>query len=450
MAVFVLDQHKQPLMPCSEKRARLLLSRRRAVVHRQVPFTIRLKDRTVQESAVQSVRIKLDPGSKTTGIALVREVSGSEKISVVALIELIHRGYAIKEALRQRASFRRRRRGNLRYRPARFYNRTKPKGWLAPSLQHRVDSTINWVNRLIRLAPVTAISNELVRFDMQKMQNPEISGIEYQQGTLLGYEVREYLLEKWGRKCAYCGEENTPLEIEHIHPKATGGSNRVSNLTMACHDCNQAKGTLSLSQFFAENKALRRRQKRNGVNVTTQLDRVLKQVKMSLCDAAAVNSARWALWNTLKATNLPVETGTGGQTKYNRIRLELPKTHALDAVCVGEVESVEVKTNEPTLQVKCMGRGSYQRTRLNKYGFPRGYLTRQKQIHGFQTGDLVKAVVTSGKKIGTYVGRVAVRASGNFNIQIIGQKPVQGISYRFCQLIQRSDGYSYGYQPTFL
>ncbi|MFN2411424.1 MAG: HNH endonuclease, partial [Halomonas sp.] len=97
------------------------------------------------------------------------------------------------------------------------------------------------VNRLRGLAPITAISQELVRFDLQKLENPEISGIEYQQGNLLGYEIREYLLEKWGRECAYCTATDTPLQIEHIAPKASGGSNRISNLTLACHDCNQEK-----------------------------------------------------------------------------------------------------------------------------------------------------------------------------------------------------------------
>ena len=90
-----------------------------------------------------------------------------------------------------------------------------------------------WVRRLMRWVPITALSQELARFDLQQMQNPEIQGAEYQHGTLFGYEVREYLLEKWDRKCAYCDAENVPLEIEHLHPKARGGSNRVSNLTIA-------------------------------------------------------------------------------------------------------------------------------------------------------------------------------------------------------------------------
>lgn len=99
-----------------------------------------------------------------------------------------------------------------------------------------------WVARLRRLCPITALSQELVKFDTQAMQHPEIAGMEYQQGELAGYEIREYLLEKWQRRCAYCQASKVPLQVEHILPKARGGSNRVSNLTLACEPCNQAKG----------------------------------------------------------------------------------------------------------------------------------------------------------------------------------------------------------------
>ena len=110
-------------------------------------------------------------------------------------------------------------------------------------MRSRIGNTLTWVARLRRACPVSAFSQELVKFDLQKIENPEISGVEYQQGTLAGYELREYLLEKWGRKCAYCGKEDAPLQIEHIHPKARGGSDRVSNLTLACEPCNRRKGT---------------------------------------------------------------------------------------------------------------------------------------------------------------------------------------------------------------
>lgn len=426
MSVFVLDRSGRPLMPCTEKRARLLLARGRARVHRLIPFVIRLVDRQAEDCAFQPLRVKLDPGSKTTGMALVREQG--DTVVVLNLMELVHRGRKISETLTSRSQMRRRRRSaNLRHRAPRFLNRGNQKpGWLAPSLQHRVDSTMAWVGKLRRYAPVAAISTELVRFDMQQLQNPEISGIEYQQGTLAGYEAREYLLEKWGRTCAYCGAKDVPLQVEHIAPKAKGGSNRISNLCLACGPCNQKKNAQDVRDFVKD---------------PAKLTRILAQAKAPLRDAAAVNSTRWALTQALQATGLVVETGSGGLTKFNRTRLEIPKTHALDAVCVGTVGSVQ-NWHRPTLRIQCTGRGSYKRTLLTAQGFPRGYLMRKKQVHGFQTGDMVKAVVPTGKKAGTHCGRVAVRASGSFDIKT-PQGAVQGISHRYCQLVQRNDGYGY-------
>ncbi len=427
MAVFVLDKHKKPLMPCSEKRARLLLERKKAVVHRLTPFTIRLKDRVGGET--QPVRIKIDPGSKTTGIAVVREEEkdGEKTLHVLHAAEIRHRGARIKQKLDQRRAFRRRRRSTLRYRKPRFDNRRRKEGGLPPSLQHRVETTASWVERFRRFAPVTGIAQELVRFDLQRMENPEIAGVEYQQGTLAGSEVREYLLEKWGRQCAYCGAENVPLEIDHIHPRSLGGSDRISNLTLACRDCNQEKGNRPVEQFLAKKPDL--------------LKKVLSRAQAPLRDAAAVNATRWALFGRLKQTGLPVEQGSGGRTKWNRTRLGLPKTHVLDAACVGKVDHVR-NADRPVLRIAATGRGSYQRTRLDSFGFPRGFLTRTKRHAGFATGDRVRALVPSGKKAGTHVGRVAVRSSGSFNIQT-GSGVVQGISHRDCRLLQRADGYGY-------
>jgi 5-methylcytosine-specific restriction endonuclease McrA len=424
MSVFVLDKKKRPLMPCSEKRARLLLQRGRAVVVRMHPFTIRLKDWV--GGAVQPVRIQLDPGSKTTGIALVR--ADGERQHVLWLAELEHRGQAIRKALTQRSGYRRRRRSvNLRFRAPRFDNRTRAPGWLAPSVRHRVETATTWTDRLCRLAPVSGLAMELVRFDMQQMQNPQIQGVEYQQGALAGYEVREYLLEKWGRRCAYCGAEGVPLQVEHIHPRAAGGSDRVSNLSLACGPCNHKKGAQPVEVFLARRPEV--------------LRRVLAQAKTPLRDAAAVNSTRWALHAALQSYGLPVETASGGRTKWNRARLGIPKTHALDAACVGVVQAV-LGWERPALAIKATGRGSYQRTRVTEHGFARGYLTRIKRICGFQTGDRVCAEVPTGKKVGIHVGRVAVRASGSFNIQT-PQGVVQGVSHRHCRLVQRADGYAY-------
>ena len=238
-------------MPCKASRARILLKKGRAKVHKLYPFTICLLDRI--EGETQPVALKLDPGAETTGLAIVRQhQKDPSKQIVLHFAEVSHRGKAIRKHIIQRAMFRRRRRGaNLRYRAPRFDNRTKPKGWLPPSLQSRIENVTSLVRRYRAVAPISSISVEAVRFDMQKLENPEISGIEYQQGTLAGYEAREYLLEKWGRKCAYCDAENVLLEIDHIRPKGRRGSDRISNLTLACRPCNEAKGCQPVELFLA-------------------------------------------------------------------------------------------------------------------------------------------------------------------------------------------------------
>ncbi len=420
--VLVIDTQKRPLAPCKPSMARKLLNAGKAAVFRRYPFSIILKKEV--EATPAPIELKLDPGSKVTGIAL------KQGDKVIFGAELTHRGQTIKASLDSRRAIRRSRRNrHTRYRQPRFLNRTRPDGWLAPSLQHRVETILTWVNKFIRLTPIGSIVQELVRFDLQQIENPEISGIFYQQGELAGYEVREYLLNKWGRKCAYCGAENVPLQIEHIHPRVKGGSNRVSNLCLACEPCNIKKGTQDLEQFLAKKPDL--------------LKRILGQAKRPLKDAAAVNSTRWALFNRLKQTGLPVSTGSGGQTKFNRTQLNLPKAHWLDAACVGQTDSLEVATSKP-LPIKATGHGTRQQCRTDKYGFPSRHCQRTKFHFGFQTGDIVKAVVSTGHKVGEYVGRVACRKSGSFNIST-AQGLVQGISHKYCKPIQRKDGYSYGF-----
>ena len=426
--VFVLAKTGQPLMLCHPARARALLKAGRAVIHRRFPLVIRLKDRAA--GAVQPVLVKLDPGARTTGVAVVRaEATNPRAQHVLVTAELEHRGSQIREALTQRRAFRRNRRNRkTRYRAPRFDNRGGDKrGWLPPSLRHRVETTISLVTRLRRWAPVSGLAQELVRFDTQLLQNPEIDGVQYQQGTLAGYELREYLLEKHGRRCAYCGAEHTPLNIDHIVPRAAGGSNRVSNLTLACIPCNQKKGSRSLADFLAGD--------------TEKARRIAAQATAPLASAAAVNATRFALLEALRDFGLPVATGSGGLTKFNRSSQGLPKSHAIDAACVGAVATLSGARARP-LVVRSMGRGSRQRTRLTAHGFPRGYLAPAKRHFGFRTGDIVLASVPAGKKAGRHLGRVAVRASGSFNVQT-ANGTVQGISHRHCRCIQRADGYGY-------
>ena len=420
--VFVLDANRKPLTPCKPSLARKLLKVGKAKVFRLYPFTLLLKKEVTEDP--QPVTLKIDPGSKVTGLAILLDSS------LIWVAELTHRGQAIKTSLESRRSLRHGRRSrHTRYRQARFLNRTKPKVWLAPSLRHRVETTLTWVNKLSKLAPVKTIFQELVRFDLQKIENPEISGVEYQQGVLAGYEVREYLLNKWERRCAYCSAENVPLQVEHIHPKASGGTNRISNLCLACEPCNTKKGTQDIKIFLAKKPDV--------------LNKILAQAKRPLKDATAVNSTRWALFTGLKETGKVIITGSGGLTKFNRIRLELPKTNFFDAACVGDTPNISVLANQP-LNIKATGHGSRQMCRTDKFGFPSRYVPRFKFVKGFQTGDIIKAVVTSGKKVGTYTGRVAVRLSGSFNVSAV-QGLIQGISHKYCFSIHQKDGYNYGF-----
>jgi len=375
--VFVLDTNKQPLDPVHPGYARRLLKQGRAAVFRRFPFTIILKYAALAPR-VEPLRIKLDPGS----------------------------------------------------RKPRFANRrNKQPGWLPPSLQSRISNVLTWVRRLSGCCPITAISLELVKFDLQQMENPAIGGAQYQQGTLAGYEVREYLLEKWGRQCAYCRAKNVPLEMEHITPRSTSRDDRVCNLTLACHRCNDKKGTQDIRDFLVDQPEL--------------LQQILAQAKAPLKDAAAVNVTRWALYQRLQALGLPVECGSGGLTKYNRSTRGLMKDHWIDAACVGQStpESLRLLAVYPLL-ITAQGHGSRQVTNVDRFGFPRSKAKHGGRIAGFKTGDLLRAVIPSGKKAGTHTGRVLVRASGSFDLQTKAGR-VQGINARYCQPLHRNDGYSY-------
>jgi len=261
------------------------------------------------------------------------------------------------------------------------------------------------------------------------MENPEISGVEYQQGSLAGYETREYLLEKWERKCSYCGAANIPLQVEHIQCKAKGGTDRVSNLCLACDPCNKAKGTLDIKDFLAKKPDV--------------LKRILAQARSPLKDASAVNVTRWILYTRLKMLGLPVETGSGGLTKFSRTARDLPKEHWIDAACIGKStpEHLKVAGVSP-LVITAKGHGCRQMCNVNDLGFPCSKPKGAKKIKGYQTGDIVRAMVTSGTKQGTYVGRVLVRITGSFDIRTKYGR-VQGISHRFCTSVHRCDGYSY-------
>lgn len=420
----MLDKNLKPLNPVNPAVARILLRDSVARIHRFAPFSIRLRAR--HDAVSHGLQLKLDPGSVTTGIALVDHQSGE----VVWGAELTHHGRLIKKKMEKRAAQRRARRSRkTRYRAARFLNRTKPKGWLPPSLMHRIHNILTWVSRLQALAPISGISMELVKFDMQRMEDPDIAGVMYQQGTLHGYEVREYLLEKFNRTCAYCGATGVPLQVEHVIPRAVGGSDRVSNLMLACATCNQAKGAQSIEEFLAHKPAL--------------LKKIKAQLKRPLKDAAAVNATRWELWRRLTATGVPVECGSGAFTKFNRAQQGLPKAHWLDAACVGKSTPTLRLSKVAPLFIKSYGRGSRQVWQTDAFGFPKRPRAKEKTKFGCRTGDWAIAVVPKGKNKGVHIGRITTAAYGYFKV---GE--ALGVHHRHIRVLQRNDGYEYGFAPN--
>src|SRR5260370_22776527 len=195
--VFVVDALQHPCTPVHPGAARRLLTRGQAAVWRRYPFTLILRRAVPSEPTLAvtpaPLRLKLDPGSKTTGLALVDDTTGQ----VVWAGEVAHRGQRVRDALLARRAIRRgRRQHHTRYRPARCATRRRPQGWLPPSLESRLANTETWARRQCLLANVTAISQELVKDDPQASQHPEISGAAYQQGTLAGYPLRGYPLEQ--------------------------------------------------------------------------------------------------------------------------------------------------------------------------------------------------------------------------------------------------------------
>lgn len=418
--IFVLDNDRKPLTMCTAGLARKLLDSHKAAMFKWYPATIILK-KSVVELPLPYLELRIDPGSRFTGIALVE----IETETIVWAMELEHRGLSISSSLTARSKTRRARRNrNTRYRPMRP-NHKKQSGWLPPSLQHRVDTIMTWVRRIIKLAPIKSIAIERVKFDMQKIENPEIEGIEYQQGTLQGYTLREALLEHWGRKCAYCDAVNIPLEIEHIRPKSKGGSDRFNNLTLSCHQCNQNKSNQTVEEFLKHDPA--------------RLDDIKKHQKQSLRNAAAVNSTRNKLFESLTHFDISVHCGSGAQTKMMRIKSNLAKAHFIDAGCVNASKEVILKTIQP-LRVKCNGHGNRQFVTMDKHGFPRSDYAAKHVRKDWKAGDIIKVNRFDGTSV---LGRVKKAAKTLAFIPFGGKET--SFSPKNTKPIHRSDGYRYSF-----
>ena len=420
--VFVLNRSKKPLDMISNAEARILIRKKLAVIHKIYPFTIRLRDNSCV-GRDKSYIVKIDPGSKTTGVAIV-----DNKNSVVMLAELEHRGHLIKRNLYKRKSLRQsRRQRKTRYRPARFLNRKRPKGWLAPSVKSRANNVINFIKKYKKFLSIDKVMIENVSFNTAQMSsNTKLYGVKYQQGPLYQNKLRSFIFSRSNGKCVYCGAKAT--EIDHVVPKANGGTDSTYNLVASCRACNKKKSNSSLKEF--------------GKKVGKDFSKL--EPKKLPKDAAIVQSARNYMFQEITKLVADTTTHEAWMTKYNRDELGLPKEHYYDALSVGEIpNSFNFLTNK-VLIISAKGRGSRQMCHVDKFGFPRTFAKTSKIIKGFQTGDIVKAVVTKGLKVGEYLGRIAVRATGAFNIETKSGL-VRDIGYKYCRLIQRGDGYSYSY-----
>lgn len=420
--VFVLNRFKKPLNMITNAEARILIKKKLAVIHKVYPFTIRLKDNSCVSND-RAYTVKLDPGSRHTGVAIV-----DDKDSVVMLAEIEHRGHLIKKNLGKRRMVRQsRRKRHTRYRPARFLNRTKPEGWLAPSIKSRADNVINFIIKYKKFLNINKVMVEHVNFDVSQMTaNNNLVGTAYQQGPLYQQKLRSFIFSRSNGKCVYCGAKAT--EIDHVIPRANGGTNSVYNLVASCRACNQMKSNLTLKEF---GKIMN---KNFSILVPKRLPK----------DAAIVQSARNYMIKEITKLVPDTTTYDAWLTKYNRNELGLPKEHYYDALSVGNVENYKFLADK-ILVISAKGRGSRQMCRMDKFGFPRTSAKTSKSVKGFQTGDMVKAIIPNGLKKGEYLGKVAVRSNGSFNIQT-KTKTIQGIWYKHFHIVQRSDGYLYSYK----
>ena len=290
-------------MPCKPCKARLLLKESKAKVVTMVPFTIQLLYGS--SGYKQEIALGIDAGTQHIG------VSATTEKEVLFEAEVFPRN-AIQQLLATRRQFRMARRSRkTRYRQARFLNRTKPKGWLAPSIQHRVDCHLKTIRRVHTILPLSKTTIEVAQFDIQKIQHPEIEGTGYQQGPQLGFwNTREYVLFRDGHCCHWCqGTSNDPiLNVHHIESRKTGG-NRPDNLVTLCETCHDL-----IHRTHQEQKIER---KNRGFR-----------------DATQMGIMRWSIYHQAKTLFPHVGLTYGYLTKNTRIVNTLEKSHRVDARCI--------------------------------------------------------------------------------------------------------------------
>ena len=434
----VIDEAHRPLAPCSPRRARILVQQGKAKGrHRNGVYYLTLH-RTVPHQSIQSAHLMIDPGKSFTGLAIVRDDEQHNR-AVLFCTTIQHRN-DVKKRLTQRASFRRTRRGCLRFRKPRFSNRRRKPGWLPPSLQSRLDNTITWVYRLTGLFAVSEIHVETTQFDAQRLRDPEIHGKDYQQGPLYRATLRTFVIHRDNSTCRYCGKKAKPVELDHVVPRSLSGPNTPWNLVVSCHKCNQRKGNKSLAEF------LKRRPQR--------LADIEAQLQKPLASAAHMNVIIPALLNRLRQQGVSVTEHDAAQTAANRQTLNVEKDHHIDAAVLGEPATLHGVPSH-ILSIKAIGRGQRKRIMPDKSGTPRsqdwpnycrlspaerrkiptpGHKNRRKRIDGIGTGDLVQIQHASGTVRG--------HATPYRNRVSIGTKPARTSFISAATLLARHHGYA--------
>ena len=370
----VLDQNGKPLMPTKRlgKVYRLLKTKKAHIVSYE-PFTIQL-DYEPDTHIIQPMTLGVDSGAIHSGYSVANEQREFYSSEVIARDNISYR-ISDRRMYRQNRRYRK-----TRYRKPRFNNRkNKKKGWLPPSLEQKVAVQLNEIDHLHRHFPIETIIVEVAEFNIQKIKNPDISGKDYQQGTLQGYNIRNYLLEKHGRKCFYCDKEVSNFEVEHMIPKAKGGSNRIDNLTLSCHSCNQKKGTLTAEEFI--------KQTLPAEKVAKKLKQLSKEKRLFKY-MAHMNATRWTLYDAINDKYPNVKMTYGYITKYNRIQAGLPKAHHIDAKCI--TGFAQVPSFDTTVVKMKMRRHNRQ---LHRATFSKGHVRKAASLptvmFGFRLYDIV-------------------------------------------------------------
>jgi len=328
-------------MPTSPRKAKKILREGEATVIKRKPFTIRLNHATGETT--QEITLGIDTGYKNVGFSAVSE--NKELIDGEITLRT-----DIPKKMEQRASYRNTRRSRLWHRPPRFLNRKKEAGWLAPSIQHKMDAHIRIVEQIMKLMPVTNIMVEVAKFDIQKIKNPDVEGTGYQEGEQMGFwNVREYVLHRDNHKCQHCkGKLKDPiLQVHHVHGKKNGATDRPEELITVCMTCHKNH--------------------HNGVSIIPEKE--IKRFKPE----TFMSMVRWKILNELRERFENINHTYGHITKTNRIRNHLPKTHANDAFTIAKggkqercqtFDVIQVRRNNRCLQRNRKGYApSIRRTR---------------------------------------------------------------------------------------